>query len=164
MVQYPQLGLSWWHSGKECACQCRWHRFNSGVRKVPWRRKWQPAPVFLPGKSQRSLMVYSLWSQRVGHRWAWLHPSLQPVTVEDPCFWSLCPHCGPSLISSPQGARMVLLKTTSHNKALLWNSHKIRVKSSLLSIANITQLYTWLLLIHLALLLVTSVLCLVAMS
>ena len=36
----------------------------------PWRRKWQPTPVFLPGKShgQRSLVGYSPWGpQRVGH-------------------------------------------------------------------------------------------------
>ena len=26
---------------------------NSWVRKIPWRRKWQPNPVFLPGKSHR---------------------------------------------------------------------------------------------------------------
>jgi len=34
------------------------------VRKIPWRRKWQPIPVFLPGKSngQRSLAGYSPWS------------------------------------------------------------------------------------------------------
>ena len=33
------------------------------VRKIPWRRKWQPTPAFLPGKSQgqRSLGVYSPW-------------------------------------------------------------------------------------------------------
>ena len=33
------------------------------VRKIPWRRKWQPTPVFLPGKfhGQRSLVGYSPW-------------------------------------------------------------------------------------------------------
>ena len=25
---------------------------NPGVKKIPWRRKWQPTPVFLPGKSR----------------------------------------------------------------------------------------------------------------
>ena len=37
------------------------HRFDPWVRKTPWRRKWQPTPVFLPGKShgQRSLVGYS---------------------------------------------------------------------------------------------------------
>ena len=37
------------------------HGFDSWVRKVPWRRAWQPTPVFLPGEShgQRSLVSYS---------------------------------------------------------------------------------------------------------
>ena len=36
--------------------ECRRHGFNPWVRKIPWRRKWQPTPVFLPGEShgQRS--------------------------------------------------------------------------------------------------------------
>ena len=36
------------------------------VRKIPWRRKWQPTPVFLPGKSHgwRSLVSYSPWSHK----------------------------------------------------------------------------------------------------
>ena len=35
--------------------------FSPRVRKIPWRRAWQPAPVFLPGKfrGQRSLPSYS---------------------------------------------------------------------------------------------------------
>ena len=35
-------GLPCWLSGKEPACQCRRCRFNPWVRKIPWRRKWQP--------------------------------------------------------------------------------------------------------------------------
>ena len=33
------------------------------VRKIPWRGKWKPTPVLLPGAShgQRSLVVYSPW-------------------------------------------------------------------------------------------------------
>ena len=45
-------------------------------RLIPWRRKWQPTPVFLPGKSrgQRSLVGYSLWGRRkVGHDLAAKH-------------------------------------------------------------------------------------------
>jgi len=36
------------------------------VRKIPWSRKWQPTPVFLPGKShgQRSQVGYSPWSHK----------------------------------------------------------------------------------------------------
>ena len=35
-------------------------KFKPWVRKIPWRRKWQPTPVFLPGESpgQRSLKGY----------------------------------------------------------------------------------------------------------
>ena len=47
------VSLIWWLRGKEPACRCRRHkrcRFNPWVRKIPWRRKWQPTPVFLPGK------------------------------------------------------------------------------------------------------------------
>ena len=48
-------------SGKEPACQhrrCKRCRFDPWVRKIPWRRAWQPIPVVLPGKShgQRSLV------------------------------------------------------------------------------------------------------------
>ena len=41
---------------KELACQCRRHKrcvFHPWVRKIPWRRKWQPTSVFLPGKFHR---------------------------------------------------------------------------------------------------------------
>ena len=53
-----------WFRGKESTCQCRRHRgcgFDPGVGKIPWRRKWQPTPVFLPGEShgQRILVGYS---------------------------------------------------------------------------------------------------------
>ena len=48
---------------KKSACQCRRCRFDPWMGKIPWRRKWQPTPVFLPGKShgQRSLAGYSPW-------------------------------------------------------------------------------------------------------
>ena len=41
--------------------QCRSHRFNPWVGNIPWRRKWQPTPVFLLVKShgQRSLVGHS---------------------------------------------------------------------------------------------------------
>ena len=62
--------LPWWLCGKESICPCRRHRFDPWVRKIPWRRKWQPNPVFLPGKShgQRSPAEYSPRScKRVRH-------------------------------------------------------------------------------------------------
>ena len=40
--------------------------FNPWVRKIPWSRKWQPAPVVLPGKFHgwRHLMGYSPWGHK----------------------------------------------------------------------------------------------------
>ena len=47
---------------------------NTGlIRKIPWRRKWQPTSLFLPGKShgQKSLAGYSPWGcKRTGHDFA----------------------------------------------------------------------------------------------
>ena len=37
--------------GKESACQCGRTGFKPWVRKIPWRRAWQPTPEFLPGES-----------------------------------------------------------------------------------------------------------------
>ena len=46
--------------------QCRRHRFDSWVGKIPWRRKWQPTPGFLPGESQGrgSLAGYCPWGSK----------------------------------------------------------------------------------------------------
>ena len=64
----PVRRLPWWLNGKESTCQCKRLRFNPWVRKIPWRRKWQPTPVFLLRNGQRSLVGYSPW----GHKsWTW---------------------------------------------------------------------------------------------
>ena len=51
------LGLS----GKESACQCRTPGFDLWVRKILWRRAWQPSPVFFLAEShgQNNLVGYS---------------------------------------------------------------------------------------------------------
>ena len=56
-------------SAYKCS-RCRRRGFEPWSGKIPWRRKWQLTPVFLPEKShgQRSLADYSPWgSQRVRH-------------------------------------------------------------------------------------------------
>ena len=63
---YRYARLPRWYSGKESACQCRRlkrHGFCPSLKKIPWRRKRQPTPVFLPEKfhGQRSLAGYSPW-------------------------------------------------------------------------------------------------------
>ena len=53
-------GLPWW------LLQCRRPGFDPWVGKIPWRRAWQPTPVFLPQESygQRSLAGYSPWGHK----------------------------------------------------------------------------------------------------
>ena len=69
-----------------CSCDCSWKgfclqclqcgrpRFNPWVRKSPWRRKWQPTPVFLSGEShrQRSLVGYNPWGHKESDTTEWL--------------------------------------------------------------------------------------------
>ena len=73
LLSGPLKGFPGGASGKEPTCQCRRskrRRLKPWVGKIPWRRAWQPTPVFLPGESQgqRTLAGYeSIESQRVGH-------------------------------------------------------------------------------------------------
>ena len=66
------LWLPWWLSGKESARQSGKCRFDPWVLKIPWRRKWQPTPAFLPGifHGQRNCGLQSMGLQRVGHNLA----------------------------------------------------------------------------------------------
>ena len=54
---------------RESACQSERPGFPLWVRKIPWRKAWQPTPVFLPGEShgQRGLEDCGPRSHRVGH-------------------------------------------------------------------------------------------------
>ena len=67
-------------SGKESACQwrrCQRHGFNPWVGKNPWRRKWQPTAVFLPGEwspwTEEPGGLQPVGTQRVGYDWACTH-------------------------------------------------------------------------------------------
>ena len=70
--QRDQEGFLSGTSGKESACQCMRHkrsRLDPWVGKIPWRRAWQPIPVFLPGESpwlEEPDWLKSIGSQRVG--------------------------------------------------------------------------------------------------
>ena len=60
------MGLPWWLSGQESACNTQGCRFHPWVEKIPWRRAWQPTPAFWPGEShgRRSLAGYSPWGHK----------------------------------------------------------------------------------------------------
>ena len=81
-------GLLWWLSGKEPACQCRRHGFDPWVGTIPWRRKWQPAPLFLPEKlhGQSSVASYSpLGRKPVRYDWARADTHTHPHTHTHSC-------------------------------------------------------------------------------
>ena len=52
MFKHPwnYLGLPWWLSWSRICLQCGRPEFDPWVRKIPWRRKWLPIPIFWPGE------------------------------------------------------------------------------------------------------------------
>ena len=78
-VTYHKASVLPRSSSKESTCQCRRHkrfRFDPWVRKIPWRRAWQPIPGFLPGKipwTEEPGALQSTGSKRVGQDWATEH-------------------------------------------------------------------------------------------
>ena len=108
-----------WLSGKKSACQCKRSRrcgFNPWVRKITWRRKWQPNPLFLPGKShgQRSLAGYSPWDLKESEMTQQIspHANLAPrslkVTVD------LCLFCSLPKLQSPRHSQQKILGYDTH--------------------------------------------------
>ena len=65
--------------------------FDPWVGKIPWRRAWQPTPVFLPGEfyGQRSLLGYSPWGCKELDVTEWLHFWPQ---VSSSTFWRPTPY------------------------------------------------------------------------
>ena len=75
-------------SGKEPTCQCRRHKrheFDPWVRKIPWRRAWQPTPVFLPGELH-SMDRGVWWATVHGVTKSWMQlKRLSTLTLEVQC-------------------------------------------------------------------------------
>ena len=70
------LGFPGGSNDKESACNAGDLDSVSWVGKIPWRRVWQPTPVFLPGESpwtKEPGRLQANGSQRVGHSWATKH-------------------------------------------------------------------------------------------
>ena len=57
--------VQWFNPWIAVTC-LQWPGFNPWIGNMPWRRKWQSIPVFLPGEfhGQRSLVGYSLWGRK----------------------------------------------------------------------------------------------------
>ena len=62
----PHLPLIWRGNLFTSACQCRRQKsckLDPLARKIPWRRVWQPTPVFLTGESKELGGLQSIESQ-----------------------------------------------------------------------------------------------------
>ena len=79
---WASLVAQWWR----IHCQCKRFRISPWVGTIPWRRKWQPTPVFLPGKfhGQRSLVGYSKW----GGRESYTTESVHFTSLQHPLYFS----------------------------------------------------------------------------
>ena len=84
--------------GPACHCRsCRGCRFSPRVERVPWGRRWPPAPVLLPGNphGRRGLAGYSSWGQkRVGHdlattQWQQSDTTRTQFSTQARCSWVL---------------------------------------------------------------------------
>ena len=62
----PFYGFPRWFGGEEFICLCWRGGLNPWVKKIPWRKKWQPTPVFLLGQfhGQRRLEGCSPWDHK----------------------------------------------------------------------------------------------------
>ena len=63
------MDLPWWLRLQSICLQCLpcgRPGFNPWIGNISWRRKWQPTPVFLPGKSHGwwNLVGYSPWGRK----------------------------------------------------------------------------------------------------
>ena len=80
-ILWASLMAQWWRIHLKCG-RCG---FDPWVGKMSWRKKWQPTPVFLPGKfhGQRSLAGYSPWGCKESDTTEWLkqHGVLQTFWI-----------------------------------------------------------------------------------
>ena len=134
------LGFAGGASGKESACQCRRCKkrgLDPWARKIPWRRKRQATPIFLPGKfhGQRSLAGCSPWGRKESVRTEPrnTHTATCLLPVSSVCEPSFCrkPGCYPGTVCGCKtiapyvklpGKRNVLGTMVSW----LWNSNQAR--------------------------------------
>ena len=89
-------------------------------REDPWRRKWQPTPAFLLGKShgQRSLVGYSPWGHKVSDTTEWQTAQTRKKTpILKVCCFDVCPPGGDL---SKETETKIQFSGNSHNCNVYW--------------------------------------------
>ena len=109
-------------SGKEPTCWCE---FDPWVMNIPWVRKWQPTPEFLPGKAhgQRSLVGYSPWGCKESDTTEQLSTCICIHHYTQGTVLPMSPYCFPFILCSQSPFRCSKKKMSS-----LWtitNNHNI---------------------------------------
>ena len=141
----------WWLRRERICLQCGRPGFQPRVGKIPWRREWQPTPVFLPGEShgQKGLVGYSPWgckqsdtTERPTLSWSAKKECRLPrerdpsrVHVSIPNYLSISPSSPPpAAISLRQVLMCYMLVVTADNTSVLPDlsscSHRQDVQAS----------------------------------
>ena len=105
-----KLGASQVANGKEPACQCRRQGFDPWVRKIPWRRPWQPFSILawrIPWTEEPG-GLWSITLQRVRHDWSDL-ASMEKRSFES--FYKMCRKSPMNLLAIPVHVQASVLDT-----------------------------------------------------
>ena len=117
-----------WLRRQRVCQQCGRPEFDLWVGKIPWRTKWQPTPVLLPGKShgQRSPVGYSPWGRQESDTTERLHFLLSFFrglgANEDAAAWDLDKRG----LYRVQEAQASLAESLSSSRSLAWGSRADR--------------------------------------
>ena len=117
------------------------YRFDSWVWKIPWSRKWQPTPVFLPGKSHGGMCLadYSLWGHKESDTAKWLSTHTRCFDRHGPHAYSVIVRC-----FSRQGVLAPCIAPSSHlSTASLTGSSQRLSFSFAMSHDELTLLSVW---------------------
>ena len=108
-------------SGQESTCQCRTCGFIPWIRKIPWRRKWLPNPVFLPGESHGQSNQFSPWDRKGSDTTEWLKSNLSRPREIPPGEGMECALCSCPSARERSAQPRCLMHIIS--KEILWNKY-----------------------------------------
>ena len=122
------------------ASQCRRCRFDPWVEKIPWRRKWQPTPIFLPGKSQGQRSLAGYINVAESDTTKWLEHSPTRETRVPPC-------CFPGLVFPKNISFNFVIQPHSWLRWTTWNSG-LSLVTTALTRTGVWTAFGWLKWIH----------------